>query len=137
MRDHRAPFLFSFGGEWARSQRFCGMAPRLALDVVLCEAMAMNDQARAAFSPHRTQFGRERHAGGSRIAWHPHGTAYAAIVLRGGYWEAGDEGRHRVEAGDVLLHARFDGHANGFGRAASEVLNLPIEDGEVRFVHGK
>jgi AraC-like DNA-binding protein len=97
----------------------------------------MECEAQTAFSPLRTRFGRERHAGGSRIPWHPHGIPYAAVVLRGGYWEAGDKGRHRVEAGDVLLHERFDGHANSFGRAPSEVLNLPLADGEIGFAQGK
>jgi hypothetical protein len=39
---------------------------------------------------------------------HRHLQRYAAIVLSGGYVEAGDAGRMRVRAGDVLVH---DEHA--------------------------
>lgn len=56
---------------------------------------------------------------------HQHRTAYAAIVLSGGYLEAGGEGRFRVEAGDVVVHTPFDAHVNHLnGRAW--VLNLPL-----------
>jgi len=72
--------------------------------------------------------GRQRHSSLEKIGWHSHMTGYAAVILAGGYWEAGDEGRHRVEAGDVLLHFAFDGHLNGFGDHPSEVLNLPVPE---------
>jgi AraC-like DNA-binding protein len=76
----------------------------------------------------RASLGQQRHSSLERIGWHSHMTGYAAVVLAGGYWEAGDEGRHRVEAGDVLLHFAFDGHWNGFGAGPSEVLNLPLPE---------
>lgn len=57
---------------------------------------------------------------------HRHGTAYAAIVLSGGYLEAGGDGRWRIEAGDVVSHPAFDAHQNQLiGRAW--VLNLPLD----------
>lgn len=57
---------------------------------------------------------------------HRHMTAYAAIVLSGGYLEAGSEGRWKVEAGDVVVHPAFDLHQNRLsGRAW--VLNLPLD----------
>lgn len=60
-------------------------------------------------------------------AWprHRHATAYAAVVLSGGYLEAGGAGRWRAGAGDVLAHPAFDAHQNVLtGRAW--VLNIPL-----------
>ena len=68
----------------------------------------------------------ERATGGQRIRRHHHERAYAALLLSGGYLEAGDQGRMRVEAGDVLFHAAFDGHANCIGVAGAQILNLPL-----------
>jgi AraC-like DNA-binding protein len=59
---------------------------------------------------------------------HSHEHAYAAIVLSGGYEEAGDQGRFRVEAGDVVLHERFEAHINRFSGSGAVVLNLPLPD---------
>lgn len=68
---------------------------------------------------------RSRLAPGETIARHIHDEAYAAVVLDGGYEEAGERGRWRVRAGDVLLHGRFSGHWNRRpGKAL--VLNLPL-----------
>lgn len=62
---------------------------------------------------------------GQTIPRHVHDEAYAAVVLDGGYEEAGERGRWRVRAGDVLLHGRFSTHWNHRpGRAL--VLNLPL-----------
>jgi len=67
-------------------------------------------------------------APGETIPRHIHDEAYAAVVLDGGYEEAGENGRWRVQAGDVLLHGRFSGHWNHRpGRAL--VLNLPLAGG--------
>ena len=64
-------------------------------------------------------------APGETITRHIHDEAYAAVVLDGGYEEAGERGRWRVRAGDVLLHGRFSGHWNHRpGKAL--VLNLPL-----------
>jgi AraC-like DNA-binding protein len=49
-------------------------------------------------------------------------------VLSGGYVEAGDTGRHRVEAGDVLLHQAWESHLDCFDDRGAEVLVLPIAD---------
>jgi AraC-like DNA-binding protein len=57
---------------------------------------------------------------------HSHDHAYAAIVLSGGYEEAGDHGRFRVAAGDVVLHEGFEAHIDRFSRSGAVVLNLPI-----------
>ena len=57
---------------------------------------------------------------------HHHLAPYAAIVLRGGYVEAGDGGRFRAEPGDVLLHDSFESHQDQFGRGGADILNLPL-----------
>lgn len=62
----------------------------------------------------------------STLARHNHERAYAAIVLAGGYEEAGDQGRLRVEAGNVVLHERFEAHIDRFVCSESIVLNLPL-----------
>ncbi len=62
-------------------------------------------------------------------AWprHRHATAYAAVVLSGGYLEAGGAGRWRAEAGDVLAHPAFDAHQNVLrGRAWVLNVSLPL-----------
>ncbi len=63
------------------------------------------------------------------IPRHLHAAPYAAVVLEGGYEEAGERGRYRVEAGDVLVHAAFCAHWNPTHRRAGRpavVLNLPL-----------
>lgn len=70
----------------------------------------------------------ERASGGQRIARHHHESAYAALVLRGGYVEAGDRGRVRAVSGDVLFHAAFEGHFDSIGNTGAEILNLPLLD---------
>lgn len=57
---------------------------------------------------------------------HRHIEPYAALVLRGGYLEAGDNGRFHTSAGDVLLHGSFDAHQDCFGRSGAQILNLPL-----------
>jgi hypothetical protein len=44
--------------------------------------------------------------------WHSHRTSYAAIILAGGYEEAGDQGLFRAKVGDVLFQERFKSHKN-------------------------
>ena len=63
--------------------------------------------------------------GGSVLARHGHAAPYAAVVLTGGYEEAGEGGRFRAEPGDVLVHAAFSAHLDRTGRATT-VLNLPL-----------
>ncbi len=62
----------------------------------------------------------------SSFSRHSHEHAYAAIVLSGGYEEAGDHGRFRVKAGEVLLHDRFEAHVNRFLVSGAVVLNLRL-----------
>jgi AraC-like DNA-binding protein len=57
---------------------------------------------------------------------HSHGQAYAAIVISGGYEEAGDHGRFKVEAGNVVLHERFEAHINRFSGSGAVVLNIAL-----------
>lgn len=59
---------------------------------------------------------------------HIHASAYASVVLHGGYEEAGDQGRLRVRAGDVIFHDRFEAHLNRFDHDGAVVLNLTIPD---------
>jgi len=71
---------------------------------------------------------RQHLAGGDRALRHRHARAYAALVLGGDYVEAGDAGRRRVSAGEVVLHDGFEAHANQFGAHGATVLNLPLPD---------
>lgn len=48
------------------------------------------------------------------------------MVLSGGYLEVGDTGRHRVSAGAVLFHQRFEAHHHHVDRYGAEVLVLEI-----------
>jgi AraC-like DNA-binding protein len=62
----------------------------------------------------------------SSLARHLHAKPYAALVLSGGYEEAGDNGRFTVGAGDVVLHDFFEAHVNRFSAQGATVLNLPL-----------
>lgn len=57
---------------------------------------------------------------------HRHAEGYAAVVLAGGYEEAGDRGRRRVVAGDVVVHQAWDAHLNRTPGRGAQVLNLPL-----------
>ena len=74
----------------------------------------------------KTKRGPQRLAPGSGFARHVHRTAYAAVVLAGGYEEAGNSGRFFARPGDVLFHGMFDGHLNRVGRAGAQILNIPL-----------
>lgn len=67
----------------------------------------------------------------AHVARHRHATAYAAIVLSGGYEECGSRGRFRVEAGDVLLHRAYDSHLDRFESKSTRILNLPLADADL------
>jgi AraC-like DNA-binding protein len=67
-----------------------------------------------------------RHAPGEALPRHCHREPFAAIVLAGGYDEAGDTGRHRVRAGDVIFHKAFESHLDQFHRPGAEVLVIPL-----------
>jgi AraC-like DNA-binding protein len=60
----------------------------------------------------------------SSLARHCHEEAYAAVVLAGGYEEAGDNGRFQVAPGDVILHDRYESHLDRFSVSGAVVLNL-------------
>jgi AraC-like DNA-binding protein len=75
--------------------------------------------------------GRMRHAPRETLSRHLHDHAFAAVVLAGSYVEAGDTGRHWMEAGDVLLHRAWESHLDRFGRRGAEVLVLEIDDRDV------
>jgi len=61
------------------------------------------------------------------LSRHTHARRYAALVLSGGYEEAGDLGRFRVETGDVIFHDLYEAHLDRFPDTGAEVLNLPLE----------
>lgn len=67
-----------------------------------------------------------RHGATERLSRHRHHHAYAAVVLSGGYVEAGDLGRHHVRAGDVLIHGMFEAHQDRFEAGGAAILNLPL-----------
>jgi len=69
-----------------------------------------------------------RHAAAEKLPRHCHREPFAAVVLAGGYDEAGDTGRHRVSAGDVIFHGAYESHLDLFHRPGAEVLVLPLPD---------
>jgi AraC-like DNA-binding protein len=72
--------------------------------------------------------GRQRRIGRTLLPRHRHQESYLALVLSGGYEEAGDRGRHRVRAGDLVVHGAFEAHLNRYESSASEVLNLVLPE---------
>src|ERR1700693_5486429 len=60
------------------------------------------------------------------IGRHIHKRAYAVRVLAGCYEEAGDSGRHRVQAGNVVLHEAFEAHLDRIPTSGAVVLNVPL-----------
>jgi AraC-like DNA-binding protein len=71
--------------------------------------------------------GISHHAPGGRMQRHRHAEGYIALVLSGGYVEAGDHGRITVEAGYAVVHRPHEAHADTFSAAGATVLNLPLE----------
>lgn len=57
---------------------------------------------------------------------HRHEIGYAAVVLDGAYEEAGDNGRRRLCAGDVVAHGPWEAHLNRTAKGGARVLNLPL-----------
>lgn len=70
-----------------------------------------------------------RHAASERLPRHRHADPYVALVLRGGYQEAGDEGRFAARPGTVIVHGCWTAHLDRFGACGAEVLNLPTVAG--------
>ncbi|ACG79920.1 transcriptional regulator, AraC family [Phenylobacterium zucineum HLK1] len=62
---------------------------------------------------------------------HRHAEGYLAVVLAGGYEEAGEGGRRRIGPGDVVAHGRFEAHLNRVRPAGAQVVNLPLPDGSL------
>jgi AraC-like DNA-binding protein len=81
--------------------------------------------------------GRMRNAPHETLTLHLHEHAFAAVVLSGGYVEAGDTGRHWMAAGDVLLHRAWESHLDRFGGTGAEVLVLDIADVDARRPSGR
>lgn len=67
-------------------------------------------------------------APGRKFERHHHLGAYAALVIRGSCEEAGDRGRFRSSAGDVLVHRAFDAHADVIGQRGAQFLNFPLAE---------
>jgi AraC-like DNA-binding protein len=65
----------------------------------------------------------------SSLSRHIHEEAYAALVLSGGYEEAGDHGRFQVKEGDVVFHEQFEAHVDRFFETGAVVLNLRLPVG--------
>lgn len=70
--------------------------------------------------------GRLRHHANELRDRHCHDDPFVAVVLSGGYQEAGDEGRWNVRPGDVLIHHAFESHLDRFDQRGAEVLVLPV-----------
>ncbi len=83
--------------------------------------------------------GRLRHRANEVRDRHCHDDPFVAVVLSGGYQEAGDEGRWNVRAGDVLIHHGFESHLDRFDSCGTEVLilPLPVEFAQARTVRGR
>lgn len=62
----------------------------------------------------------------SSLERHLHTEPYAALVLSGGYEEAGDNGRFHAKSGNVIFHDEFEAHLNRFSRHGTIVLNLKL-----------
>lgn len=68
---------------------------------------------------------------------HRHEEAYVAVVLAGGYVEAGDRGRMRIEAGQAIVHERHESHRNEFFGQGAQVLNLPLHTSGMAWMQGQ
>jgi len=60
------------------------------------------------------------------MARHRHTEGYAALVLAGGYVEAGDCGRIQVQPGQVVIHDAYEAHQDRFSSVGAIVLNIPL-----------
>jgi AraC-like DNA-binding protein len=71
-------------------------------------------------------FRRQFREGHTILGRHRHAVSYMALVLSGGYEEAGDRGSLRVRPGDVVIHGAYEAHLNRYDADGSEVLNLAL-----------
>lgn len=76
----------------------------------------------------RIRPGIEHLTGSFSLPRHRHIDAYATVVLAGSFEEAGYSGRLRATAGDVLIHAALDSHANRMVSAGVTLLRLDWPD---------
>jgi AraC-like DNA-binding protein len=74
----------------------------------------------------KAHFGREKLGPGLSIARHRHRQGYIAVIISGGYQEAGLGGRFNLQAGDVVVHRAFDAHLDRVNGVGAEVINLPL-----------
>jgi len=72
-------------------------------------------------------YGLHRYQPGAPMPRHRHAKPYMAIVVEGGYLEAGDSGRFEARAGNVLLHTAFEAHRDAFHSRGARVLNLALD----------
>jgi AraC-like DNA-binding protein len=72
---------------------------------------------------------RQHHAAFTRITSHRHVAPYATLVLAGGYREAGESGRWRLEPGMVVVHAAGEAHADWFGDRATDLIDFGMPAG--------
>ena len=59
---------------------------------------------------------------------HHHLKPYAALLVSGSCDEAGDRGRFRACAGDVLVHSSFEAHQDQIGSAGAQIINFAIDE---------
>jgi len=74
-------------------------------------------------------FGRQRCQPREFIPRHVHRSGYVAIVLSGGYEEAGDVGLVMTAPGNAVFHAAFDAHLDRVGSKGADILNLELPAG--------
>jgi AraC-like DNA-binding protein len=70
---------------------------------------------------------RQHHSAFARIASHRHLEPYATLVLTGGYQEAGESGRWKVEAGMVVVHAAGEAHADWFADRSTRLIDFELD----------
>ena len=70
--------------------------------------------------------GISRHDGRTHLPRHRHQNGYIALVLRGSYVEAGDQGRLCAKPGRAIVHGAYAAHRDDFTGSGAEVLNLPL-----------
>ena len=64
---------------------------------------------------------------GRHFARHHHLKGYAALIVTGSFDEAGDRGRFRACAGDVLVHRCFEAHQDRIGAAGAKIINFRLD----------
>src|SRR5690348_6054324 len=65
------------------------------------------------------------HSPRSRMPRHRHEHGYLAVVLSGGFLEAGSGVRVEARAGTMIVHDDWEAHQDSFSSGGAKVLNLP------------